>query len=249
MSPQDPQSLPHDELEHHDHDHGDHNHAGHDHSHGLIDRSILRSREGVKTVAIALTVLGLAAGAQLFIFALSGSVALLADLIHNFGDALTAVPLGIAFFLRSARGEKIAGLFVVLAIGVSATVALVETIRRFIHPQDLHHLVVLAAAGVIGFIGNELAARVRLRGGRRLGSAALVADGNHARIDGFVSLGVIGSAIAAGLGAPIMDPVIGLAITLVILKITWDSWNTVRHAEIDLEQVDHERGHGHGHER
>jgi divalent metal cation (Fe/Co/Zn/Cd) transporter len=140
-----------------------------------VDRSILRSREGVKTVAIALAVLGVAAVAQLFIFALSGSVALLADLIHNFGDALTAVPLGIAFFLRSARGEKIAGLFVVLAIAVSATVALVETILRLIHPQDLHHLAALAGAGVIGFVGNELAAQVRLRGGRRLGSAALVA--------------------------------------------------------------------------
>lgn len=219
----------------HSHDHHD-DHG--DHSHGLVDRSILRSREGVKTVAIALAVLGVAAVAQLFIFALSGSVALLADLIHNFGDALTAVPLGLAFFLRSARSEKIAGLFVVLAIAVSATVALVETILRFIHPQDLHHLVALAGAGVIGFVGNELAAQVRLRGGDRVGSAALVADGNHARIDGFVSLGVIGSAIAAWFGAPILDPVIGLGITLVILKITWDSWNTVRHAEIDLTHLD-----------
>jgi cation diffusion facilitator family transporter len=231
----------------HDHDHHDHHHhhdrAGdHGHSHGLIDRSILRSREGVKTVAIALAVLAVAAVAQTLVFAISGSVALLADVIHNFGDALTAVPLGIAFFLRSARGEKIAGLFVVLAIAVSATVALVETVLRFIHPQDLHHLAALAAAGVVGFIGNEIAARVRLRGGQRLGSAALVADGNHARIDGFVSLAVIGSAIAAWLGAPILDPVIGLAITLVILKITWDSWKTVRHAEIDVQHIDD--GHG-----
>jgi len=228
----------HDVDQDHDHPHDhEHDHEGHGHSHGLVDRSILRSREGVRTVAVALAVLGAAAVAQLFVFLVSGSVALLADLIHNFGDALTAVPLGIAFFLRSVRGEKIAGLFVVLAIAVSATVALIETIRRFIHPQDLHHLGVLAAAGVIGFVGNELAAQVRLRGGRRLGSAALVADGNHARIDGFVSLGVIGSAVAAWLGAPIMDPVIGLAITLVIIKITWNSWNTVRHAEIDLEHV------------
>jgi cation diffusion facilitator family transporter len=219
--------------------HGNGHHDEHeDHSHGLVDRSILRSREGVRTVAIALAVLGVAAVAQLFIFGLSGSVALLADLIHNFGDALTAVPLGIAFFLRSAHGEKIAGLFVVLAIGVSATVALIETIIRFIHPQDLHHLAALAGAGVIGFVGNGVAAQVRLRGGRRLGSAALVADGNHARIDGFVSLGVIGSAIAAWFGAPSLDPVIGLGITLVILKITWDSWNTVRHSEIDLMDID-----------
>ncbi len=221
----------------HDHDH-DHGGGGHGHSHGLVDRSILRSREGVKTVAISLAVLGAAAAAQLFVFVLSGSVALLADMIHNFGDALTAVPLGIAFFLRSVRGEKLAGLFVVLAIAVSATVALVETIMRFIHPQQLHYLAALAAAGVVGFIGNEIAARVRLRGGRRLGSAALVADGNHARIDGYVSLAVIGSAIAAWLGAPILDPVIGLGITVVILKITWDSWQTVRHAEIDLDHIE-----------
>ena len=216
----------------------EHGHEGHGHSHGLVDRSIVRSREGVKAVSISLAVLGVAAGIQLFIFALSGSVALLADLIHNFGDALTAVPLGIAFFLRSVRGEKLAGLAVVLAIFVSACVALYETILRFIHPQHLSHLWVLAAAGVVGFIGNEIAAQVRLRAGRRLASAAMTADGNHARIDGFVSLGVVASAIAVGLGAPVADPIIGLAITLVILKITWDSWNTVRAADIDLEHVD-----------
>jgi cation diffusion facilitator family transporter len=162
------------------------------------------------------------------IFVLSGSVALLADLIHNFGDALTAVPLGIAFFLRSFRGEKLAGLAVVLAIFVSACVALYETIHRLVHPEQLSHLWVLAAAGVVGFAGNELAARVRLRSGRRLSSPALIADGNHARVDGFVSLGVVLSAIVVALGAPIGDPIIGLLITLVILKITWDSWRTVR---------------------
>jgi len=160
-------------------------------------------------------------------FALSGSVALLADLIHNFGDALTAVPLGIAFFFRSFRGEKLAGLAVVLAIFVSASVALYETILRFIHPQELTHLWVLAAAGAIGFLGNELAAQVRLRAGRQLASPALVADGNHARIDGFVSLGVVASAAAVALGAEIADPIVGLLITLVILKITWDSWRLI----------------------
>lgn len=150
-----------------------------------------------------------------------------ADLIHNYGDALTAIPLGIAFFLRSFRGEKLAGLAVVLAIFVSACVALHETILRFIHPQQLTHLWVLAAAGAIGFLGNEVAARVRLRAGRRLTSPALIADGNHARIDGYVSLGVIASAIAVALGARLADPIIGLAITLVIIKITSDSWRTV----------------------
>jgi len=178
-------------------------------------------------VAISLAVLGIAAGAQLVVFVLSGSVALLADLIHNFGDALTAIPLGIAFFLRSFRGEKIAGLFVVLAIFVSACVALYETIMRLIHPHHLSHLGLLAVAGMIGFIGNEIAARVRLRGGQRLSSPALIADGNHARVDGFVSLSVVASAIVVSLGAQIGDPIIGLVITVVILKITWDSWRTV----------------------
>jgi cation diffusion facilitator family transporter len=197
------------------------------HSHGLVDRSIIRSRAGIKAVSLSLAVLAITALAQAAIFLLTDSVALLADLIHNAGDALTAVPLGIAFFLRSFRGEKVAGLAVVLAIFVSACVALYETIRRFIDPEELSHLWVLAAAGAIGFVGNEIAAQVRLHAGRRLASPALVADGNHARIDGFVSLGVVGSALAVGLGAEIADPIIGLAITLVILKITWDSWRVV----------------------
>jgi cation diffusion facilitator family transporter len=219
-------------------------HQPHGHSHGLVDRSILRSKAGVKAVSISLLILAAAAGAQVAIFALSNSVALLADLIHNFGDALTAVPLGIAFLLRSARGERIGGLAVVLAIFISACVALAETIDRFIHPQPLTHLWALAAAGAIGFIGNELAAHVRLRAGNRLASAALTADGNHARIDGFVSLSVVASAAAVALGEPIADPIIGLAITLVILKITWDSWHTVRTAQIDLTHIDHAHPHG-----
>jgi len=215
----------------------------HEHSHGLVDRSILRSRAGVRAVALSLAILGITAGAQVAIFVVSHSVALLADLIHNSGDALTAVPLGIAFFLRSVRGEKLAGLAVVLAIFVSACVAFYETIMRFIHPQHLSHLLVLAAAGVIGFVGNELAAQVRLSAGRRLASAAMVADGNHARIDGFVSLGVVASAIVVAFGARVADPIVGLAITLVILKITWDSWHTVRHAEIDLDHIDDDHRH------
>jgi divalent metal cation (Fe/Co/Zn/Cd) transporter len=220
--------VEHDHQHDHAHDHPhDHGHPQHGHSHGLVDRSITRSREGVKAVSISLAVLGLAAGAQVAIFALSGSVALLADLIHNFGDAMTAIPLGIAFFLRSFRGEKLAGLAVVLAIFASACVALYETIMRLIHPQHLTHLWILAAGGVVGFVGNEIAAQVRLRAGARLSSPALIADGNHARIDGFVSLGVVGSAVVVALGAGIGDPIIGLVITLVILKITWESWRTV----------------------
>ncbi|WP_411277856.1 cation diffusion facilitator family transporter [Gaiella sp.] len=215
----------------HGHDDHDHPHGGHGHSHGLVDRSITRSRDGVRTVLISFAVLGVTAIAQTLIFVVSGSVALLADLIHNFGDALTAVPLGIAFYVRSFRAEKAAGLFVVLAIFVSACVALYETIQRFIHPQTLTHLWVLAAAGLIGFVGNEIAAQIRLRGGRRLQSPALIADGNHARIDGFVSLGVIASALLVGLGFPRADPLIGLVITAVILKITWDSWRVIRATE------------------
>jgi len=201
----------------------------HGHSHGLVDRSIVRSREGVRAVLISLAVLTVAAVVQVAIFVLSGSVALLADLIHNFGDALTAVPLGIAFALRSVRGERWAGYVVVLVIFVSACVALYETILRLITPEDLSHLWALAGAGAVGFIGNEIAALVRLRAGRRLDSPALVADGYHARTDGFVSLGVVASALLVALGADIADPLIGLAITLVILRITWQSWQTVRH--------------------
>ncbi|CAN5124520.1 hypothetical protein BH18ACT14_BH18ACT14_06380 [soil metagenome] len=182
----------------------------------------------MKAVSFSLGVLGAAALAQAAVFVLSGSVALLADLIHNLGDALTAVPLGIAFFLRSARAERLAGFAVVLAIFFSACVALYETIVRLIHPQHLSHLWLLAAAGMIGFIGNEIAARVRLRAGKRLASPALIADGNNARVDGFVSLGVIASAAFVALGAPVADPLVGLAITFVILRITWDSLRTVR---------------------
>jgi cation diffusion facilitator family transporter len=204
----------------HGHDHG--------HSHGLVHDSIKRSHEGIRAVLISLAVLGIAAVAQTLIFALSGSVALLADLIHNFGDALTAVPLGIAFWLRSGRGERGAGLFVVAAIFISACVAGVEAVRRLIDPTPPDHLWVLAAAGAIGYVGNHLAAKVRLRAGERLESPALIADGHHARADAYVSLAVIASAAVVAIGLPIADPLIGLAITAVILRITWESWRTVR---------------------
>jgi cation diffusion facilitator family transporter len=202
-------------------------HHGHGHSHGLIDDSIKRSREGVRAVAISLAVLGTAALIQTLVFALSGSVALLADLIHNFGDALTAIPLGIAFILRSARAERNAGLFVVAAIFVSACVAGVESVSRLVHPNPPDHLLALAAAGAVGFVGNLVAARVRIGAGRRLDSPALIADGDHARADAYVSLAVIASAAVVAVGAPVADPLIGLAITLVILRITWQSWRTV----------------------
>jgi cation diffusion facilitator family transporter len=209
----------------HAHDHG----ADHGHSHGLVDASIKRSREGVEAVLLSLLILGATAALQIVVFILSGSVALLADLIHNVGDALTAVPLGAAFLMRSFKAEKYAGYFVVATIFVSACVALAESIDRLINPQDLTHLWALAGAGVVGFLGNEAAAFVRLRAGRRLQSPALVADGYHARTDGIVSLAVVGSAIFVALGAQIADPLIGMVVTVVILRITWQSYLTVRH--------------------
>jgi cation diffusion facilitator family transporter len=212
----------------HAHDHGHSHGADPGHSHGLVDASIKRSREGVRAVLISLLVLGATAAAQIFVFVLSGSIALLADLIHNVGDALTAVPLGAAFLMRSARAEKFAGYFVVATIFVSACVAFGESVDRLIHPQHLTHLWALAAAGLIGFLGNEAAAFVRLRAGRRLQSPALVADGYHARTDGLVSLAVVASAIFVALGLPVADPLIGMVVTLVILRITWQSYLTVR---------------------
>jgi cation diffusion facilitator family transporter len=206
----------------HSHDHG----AGH--SHGLVHDSIKRSREGLRAVALALLVLGLTAAAQTLVFIASGSVALLADLVHNAGDAATAIPLGIAFALRSARGERLAGLAVVAVIFVSACVAGYEAVARLIDPQPIDHLTALALAGAIGFAGNWVAALIRTRAGRRLDSPALVADGAHARADAYVSLAVIASAFAVAIGADVADPLIGLAITIVILRITWQSWRTVR---------------------
>ncbi len=212
----------HDRAHSHGHDHD------HDHSHGLIDESIKRSREGIRAVAMSLAVLGLTALGQALVFSASGSVALLADLIHNAGDALTAVPLAVAFALRSERAERLAGLAVVAAIFVSACVAGVEAVSRLIHPSAPGALWALAGAGALGYAGNRLAARIRLRAGRRLDSPALLADGEHARADSYVSLAVVASALAVAAGAPVLDPLIGLAICAVILRITWQSWQTVR---------------------
>jgi cation diffusion facilitator family transporter len=210
--------------EHEHHSNGDE----HGHSHGLVHDSIKRSREGIRAVSLSLAVLGLTAIAQAVVFVASGSIALLADLIHNFGDALTAVPLGIAFALRSPAAERRAGLAVIAAIFVSACVAGVEAVDRLVHPSAPTHLAALALAGAIGYAGNFIAARIRLSAGRRLDSRALIADGNHARADAYVSLAVIASAVIVALGAPVADPLIGLGITLVILRITWQSWATVR---------------------
>jgi cation diffusion facilitator family transporter len=204
------------------------NSHAHGHSHGLVDLSIRRSHEGLRAVGLALGVLAFAAALQAVVYLASGSVALLADLIHNVGDAATAIPLGIAFALRSARAERWAGLAVVLAIFASACVAGFEAIHRLIEPAEVERLGALAAAGAIGFAGNWTAAGIRTRAGRRLASPALVADGAHARADAYVSLAVVASAAAVAAGLEVADPLIGLAITAVILRITWQSWRTVR---------------------
>jgi cation diffusion facilitator family transporter len=159
---------------------------------------------------------------------LSGSVALLTDVIHNGGDALTAIPLGIAFLLRSRRGERWAGYVVVAVVLASALLALIQVIERFVHPQTPTHLWALLMAGIVGVVGNEVAAVIRWRAGRRLGSPALIADGNHARADGYVSGGIIVSTAFIALGVPIADPIIGLIITALIFHTTWESWVTIR---------------------
>jgi cation diffusion facilitator family transporter len=226
------------------HQHGP---GGHGHSHGLIDPTIKRSRAGIRAVVLSLIVLGLAAAAQTLIFVLSGSVALLADLIHNYGDAATALPLGVAFAVRSVRFERWAGLAVVFAIFVSACVAGYAALARLIHPQHVSHLGALAAAGAIGYAGNWLVAQIRTRAGRKLNSPALVADGNHARADAYVSLAVIASAAALALGMTVADPLIGLGITVVIVRITWQSWQTVKayDEQVDAHGHDHEHAHSH----
>jgi cation diffusion facilitator family transporter len=212
------------------HRHGKHvhEHDGHGHSHGLIDESIKRSRAGLRAVAVSLLVLGLTAAVQTLVFLASGSVALLADLIHNFGDAATALPVGVAFALRSPRAERWAALAVVLAIFTSACVAAYEAVERLVHSQAPELLGPLALAGALGFAGNWTAGMIRTRAGRRLDSPALLADGAHARADAYVSLGVIASALAVELGLGLADPLIGLAIALIILRIAWHSWATVR---------------------
>jgi cation diffusion facilitator family transporter len=199
----------------------------HVHSHGLVDASIRRSRAGLRVVGVSLVVLAATAALQAVIYVATGSVALLADLIHNAGDALTAVPLAAAFLLRSGRAERFAGLAVVLTILASAVAAGAFAVERIVHPMAPEHLLALALAGAVGVAGNAVAARVRLAGGRRLESPALVADGHHARSDAIVSAGVVLSAVVVALGAPVADPVIGLAITALILRITWESWRTV----------------------
>ena len=203
------------------------------HSHDAsdsIDGALESSAAGIRAVKVSLVALGATSIAQLVIVLTSGSVALLADTIHNVSDALTAIPLWIAFALgtRTAtrrytygfgRAEDVAGLFVIAMIALSAVVAGIESIRRLVDPVPMQHVGWVAAAGVVGFVGNELVAVYRIRVGRRIGSVALVADGLHARTDGFTSLAVVAGAGGVAVGIPLADPVVGLIITAAILAV------------------------------
>lgn len=224
----------------HDHNHEHHaaSHHGlgkhHGHSHGIVDASITTTTQGLWAVKWSFIGLMATALLQLVVVFISGSVALLADTIHNFGDAATAIPLGIAFlFARRppskrftfgfGRVEDLAGIAIVLTILVSALVAGYESINRFIHPQEISYLWAVVAASVIGFIGNEAVAVFRIRVGRKIGSAALVADGYHARVDGWTSLSVLLGAVGVWLGYPLADPIVGMLITIAIFGIVIQS--------------------------
>jgi cation diffusion facilitator family transporter len=203
------------------------------HSHDTadsVDSAQEASAEGVRAVKISLVVLGVTAIAELIVVLITGSVALLADTIHNFSDALTAIPLWVAFVLsrRAAnrrytygygRAEDLAGVFIVAMIALSSFLAAYESIRRLVDPQPISHAWVVVAAGRIGFAGNELVAVYRIRVGTKVGSAALVADGLHARTDGFTSLAVVFGAIGVMAGFPLADPIVGLLITVAILFV------------------------------
>lgn len=207
------------------------------HSHGTaekVDSALESSAQGLRALWISLAGLGATTVLQAVVVAFTGSVALLGDTLHNAADALTAVPLGIAFILGRrpptrrytygyGRAEDLAGVVIVLAIAASALAAGYAALHRLAHPQPVEHLGAVAGAAVVGFIGNELVARYRIRVGRRIGSAALVADGLHARTDGFASLAVLLGAGGIALGAPWADPVVGLLITVAILVILWQT--------------------------
>ena len=244
----------------HDHDHDDHQqqagpwgwvralfHAqGHDHDHSALatDRSFLENQEGIRTVWLALGLLLLTTVLQMIIFGLSGSVALLADTAHNLVDALNSIPLLIAFYLARrlptrrynygfGKAEDVAGIFIVLSIAVSAVYIFWESFGKLFDPQPLTNVGWVAAAAIIGALGNEAVAFIQIRTGRKIGSAAMEADGLHARTDGLTSLAVLVAAIGAWLGFPIVDPLIGLLIGVVILLITWQAALTMWYRLMD----------------
>lgn len=238
-------------------------HSSHDHSHGVMDASISTSKRGIWAIKWSFIGLFVTATIQLFVVFYSGSVALLADTIHNFGDAATAIPLGIAFlFTRKqptkkftygfGRVEDLAGLIIVIIIFASAIVAGYEAIDRFLHPQTITHLGAIAAASVIGFLGNEIVAIFRIKIGKEINSAALIADGYHARTDGWTSLAVLLGAIGVWLGFPFADSLIGIIITIAILFIVWSSLKAVLLHALDgiepeiINEIEHSISHFEG---
>ncbi len=249
---------------HHHHHNGD-AHA-HGHTHGVVDPSIATTAEGIRAVKISFLILAVTALLQLIVVYVSGSVALLADTIHNIGDATTALPLWLAFSLARrkptrtfnyglGRVEDLAGIVIVLIILASAVVAFYEAVDRLFHPHAVSNLGWLAAAGVIGFLGNELVAIFRISVGRRINSAALIADGYHARTDGLTSLAVVLGALGVWLGFPLADPIIGLVITVAILGIVWQSASAVMRRMLDgiephvIDEIEHAAEHVDGIER
>lgn len=248
----------------HGHDHGEA--GGHGHTHGVIDPTIATTDRGIWAIKWSFVILAITAALQLVVVFISGSVALLADTIHNVGDAVTAIPLWIAFVLARrkpsktftyglGRVEDLAGIVIVLIILFSAIVAGYEAIDRLINPHPIAFLGWVAIAGLIGFIGNEVVAVFRIRVGREINSAALIADGYHARTDGFTSLAVVLGAIGVWLGFPLADPIIGLLITLAIFAIVWQSSKAVLTRMLDgvepgiVDEVHHAAEHVQGIER
>ncbi len=216
----------------------DHQHANGSHHHGEIDPTLVTTERGIKAVQWSLLGLTITAVFQLFVVTFTGSVALLADTIHNIGDATTAIPLWTAFALERrppsrrftygyGRVEDIAGVIIVFTILFSAAVAGFQSIDRFLHPRPVEYLWAVAMASCVGFLGNEAVAVWRIRVGKQIHSAALVADGFHARADGLTSLGVLLSAIGVWMGYPLADPVMGLIITFLLLRVTWESARVV----------------------
>lgn len=229
----------HDRDDHlHDQSHGQGEHGGHGHTHGVVDPSITTSERGIWAIKWSFVGLFATALIQIVVVWLSGSVGLLADTIHNFGDAATAVPLWVAFALSRwkpnkqftygyGRVEDLAGVAIVLIIMFSAIVAGYETVQRFLHPQPIGYLWAVVAASIAGFIGNEAVAVFRIKVGKQIESAALIADGYHARVDGWTSLAVLFGALGVWLGYPLADPIVGLLITIAIVQIVWQSSKTV----------------------
>lgn len=244
----------------HKHSHQESHDHSHHHSHGVIDPSIVSHERGIWAVKKSFVVLFITACIQLAVVLASKSIALLGDTIHNFADAGTAIPLGFAFMLVRlkpskkftygyGRVEDLAGVLVVLIILFSAIVAGYESIKRLFHPVQVSHLWIVGAVSILSFLSNEGIAIFRIKVGKEIGSAALVADGYHARVDGFTSLAVVLGAIGVWLGFPLADPIIGLIITFAILFIVWESAKEVLYRMLDgvepevIEEIHHATQH------